>query len=202
MAGGMAATFSTLIGGGIASNVNYAWIFWIFAIASLVSSILAYFLIPPYLDTTLYAYRNLSTNQKLAKIDLIGALLIALFLILLVFALTEGNRLSWASARVLVPLLIALVTVLPAFLVWEDFGRTRRGLEAALPLSLWKLPNFAVYFGATAASFYWYGTVYITYTTLWSMAYQCEHCAERCRRRLNVQQIPHGSKRSCFYPWA
>lgn len=95
-------------------------------------------------------------------------------LILFVFGLTEGNRVGWDTARVLVPLLLAVNVVLPAFLIWEEYGRTRRGLEAALPLSMWKMPNFALLFLATAASFYWYGAVYITFTTLWSQVFLCE----------------------------
>lgn len=130
-------------------------------------------LAPTYLDGTLSSYHCLSKRQKIAKVDLVGALLVALFLILLVFGLTEGNRLGWLQPQVLVPLLAAAIIVFPAFLLWEEYGRTRRGFEAALPLRLWKTKNFALLFIATAASFYWYGAVYITYTTLWSEVYSC-----------------------------
>ena len=139
-------------------------------------SILAFLLVPPYLDSSTHSsLQRLSQRQKLNQIDLIGAVLVALFLILFVFSLTEGNRVGWSSARTLVPLILGINLVLPSFVLWEEYGRTRRGLEACLPLEIWKMGNFTVLFVASLVSFYCYGAVYIAFTTLWSSpGYACE----------------------------
>lgn len=204
LAGGWAATFSSLIGGGLATSVDYAWVFWIIAIAAIPSSILVFCLSPVYLDTTLSSYRGLSARQKMARVDLVGALLLALFLILFVFSLTEGNRLGWLRVRVLVPLAVGTAVVLPTFLVWEEFGRTRRGLEAALPLSIWKMKNFSLLFIATGASFYWYGAA--TSRTPPSGLSYTPVSGSRCTRLTQLMlllQTIHGSKLSfsCQLDW-
>ncbi len=137
------------------------------AIAAIPLSILAFLLVPPHLDSSTHSSSgHLPHRQKLNQLDLIGALLVALFLILFVFSLTEGNRVGWSSARTLVPLVLGINLVLPCFIIWEEYGRTRRGLEACLPLKIWKMGNFAVLFAASLVSFYCYGAVYITFTTL------------------------------------
>lgn len=170
LAGGMAATFSSLIGGGIATSTDYAWVFFLVACAAIPLSLLAFVLLPAGFDTRSRSASSahLSHIQKFYSLDLIGALSVALFLILFVFSLTEGNRVGWDSARTIVPLALGVAVVLPAFLLWEEYGRTRRGYEAALPLKLWKMGNFTVLFLASLVSFYCYGAVYITFTTLWS----------------------------------
>ena len=139
-------------------------------------SILAFLLVPPNLDSASRTNQQLTHRQKLYQLDLIGALAIALFLILFVFSLTEGNRVGWATARALVPLLLGVDVVLPAFMIWEEWGRTRRGYEACLPLKLWSMGDFTVLFLASLVSFYCYGAVYITFTTLWSgPGFTCGH---------------------------
>lgn len=180
----MAATFSSLIGGGIATSADYHWVFWFIACAAIPLSLLAFVLLPAKFDARSRSYgaagaARLSHLEKFYSLDLVGALAVALFLILFVFSLTEGNRVGWDSPRTLIPLVVGVAVVLPAFLAWEEFGRTRRGYEAALPLKLWKMGNFSVLFLASLISFYCYGAVYITYTTLWSEPpYLCEpHCA-------------------------
>jgi hypothetical protein len=60
--------------------------------------------------------------------------------------------------------------VLPFFFIYEEWGRTRRGLEAALPNSVWKLPNFALLFFVSITAFYFYGCLFITFSVLWSQA--------------------------------
>lgn len=139
-------------------------------------SILAFLLVPPHLDSSTHgSSQRLTHRQKLNQLDLIGALLVAFFLILFVFSLTEGNRVGWSSARTLIPLILGINLVLPSFVLWEEYGRTRRELEACLPLKIWKMGNFTVLFVASLVSFYCYGAVYITFTTLWSGdGYVCE----------------------------
>lgn len=115
----------------------------------------------------------------------------ALFLILFVFALTEGNRVGWGRARTVIPLALSIALVVPSFLVWEEYARTRQGLEACLPLSMWKMDNFAVLVFATAASFYWYGAVYITFTTLWSQVDRCEQFGDSAEVLPRVRTYVH-----------
>ncbi|ROP65295.1 DHA2 family efflux MFS transporter permease subunit [Curtobacterium sp. PhB115] len=79
------------------------------------------------------------------RIDVLGAVLVALGLAASAFGLIEQQESGWASAVVLVPLAVGVVA-LAAFLAWE-----RRAAQPLLPLGLFRIRDFRNGNLATAA---------------------------------------------------
>lgn len=166
-AGAVSNIIGFLIGGILTEAQSWRWTMWITSVTSLPVAILGLFLIPRS-----GSRRSLEPKpplgKRLASVDIGGSLLVALFLILFVYALTQGDIVGWKTAQVIAPLVVCLSIVMPLFFIWEEFGRTRRGLDAALPNKVWGFPNFGLLFGVSVAAFYFYGCCFITFSTLWS----------------------------------
>ncbi|OJA20771.1 hypothetical protein AZE42_12812 [Rhizopogon vesiculosus] len=84
-------------------------------------------------------------------------------LILFIFAITSGSAGGWASAMVLVPLVISISMVI-AFFHWE----TRIPVEqAAIPPRTWSYNNFSVLFTVALFPYFWLTTLFLIFITLW-----------------------------------
>ncbi|KAG1850046.1 major facilitator superfamily domain-containing protein [Suillus tomentosus] len=89
-------------------------------------------------------------------------------LILFNFAVTSGPTDGWASAAVLVPLIISIMMVI-GFFYWE----TRIHVDkAAIPPRTWFYPNFSILFAVALLPFFWLFTVFLIFTTLWQNVFE------------------------------
>ncbi|KAF8839739.1 MFS general substrate transporter [Paxillus ammoniavirescens] len=84
-------------------------------------------------------------------------------IILFIFALTSGSADGWATAEVLVPLIMSTLMV-AGFFYWETVIPADR---AAIPPRTWFYNNFAVLFGLALLPFFWWIVVFTIFTTLW-----------------------------------
>ncbi|ETW79692.1 major facilitator superfamily, partial [Heterobasidion irregulare TC 32-1] len=109
--GAMGNVSGLVIGGVIAELLTWRWIFWIMAMLILPLAFAAFLLAPP----SSAAARG---HASLRSMDWLGLGTITLALILLVYAITEGNNRGWATGGILAPLLVA-VALLPAFALIE-----------------------------------------------------------------------------------
>ncbi|CAN8103232.1 unnamed protein product [Discula destructiva] len=105
--------FGNLLGGLIASYASWHWVFWALAILAALVTVAGWFLIPPP-PTTLKAQGVIVD----ATVDWVGAVLIAVGLMLLLFALTEGNAVGWATPWVPVLIVVALILI-AIFAFWQ-----------------------------------------------------------------------------------
>ena len=125
-----------LIGAIFVEWASYHWVFWSVAIVTVPVALLASFAIPPQIAETTDSLEPEEAKWK--SLDLIGvsiltgmnilvcsallhsrparALIVAL--ILFIFAITSGSSGGWASAIVLVPLVISIAMVV-GFFYWE-----------------------------------------------------------------------------------
>lgn len=102
-----------LLGGLIASYAHWTWVFWALAILAAMVTVAGFFLIPPP-PVTLHAQ---GVKVK-ATLDWIGAVLITAGLMVMLFALTEGNVVGWSTPWV--PVLIVVAVILIAiFVLWQ-----------------------------------------------------------------------------------
>ena len=108
-------------------------------------------------------------------------------LILFIFAVTSGSSSGWASATVLVPLVISVFMVV-GFFVYETkipaevaavYVLTEVTARYSFILTLldrpprtWFLPNFAVLFGVALMPYFWWTTIFTIFTTLWQQFYE------------------------------
>ncbi len=121
------------LGGVLVDTIGWRWIFAINVVPILV---------------TLFFLRRLHDPARTSapnRIDVVGAVLVALGLGGPVFALIEQGRLGWDSPAVFLPLIGGLLCF-AGYLVWE-----RRAAHPMLPLELFSVRNFA--FGNIATAF-------------------------------------------------
>lgn len=109
----MGSVIGNLLGGLIASYAHWTWVFWALAILAAVVTVAGFFLIPPP-PTTPHAQ---GVKAK-ATIDWIGAVLITVGLMVMLFALTEGNVVGWSTPWVPV-LIVVAVLLIAIFVLWQ-----------------------------------------------------------------------------------
>ncbi|BFZ63793.1 hypothetical protein YB2330_004925 [Saitoella coloradoensis] len=121
-----------IVGGVCAEWIGWRWIFHIVAILCCCLTALTFVVIP----------RDAPRPEGAKKpvVDYLGALLSTSGLILLVYSLTAAPDASrgWKTPYIIV-LLVVSVFLLASFLFWQH----RMGMNALMPLSIWKLPSFA-----------------------------------------------------------
>ncbi|OAX36161.1 MFS general substrate transporter [Rhizopogon vinicolor AM-OR11-026] len=159
--GAIAVVLGLLIGAMVVEWASYHWVFWFVAIVAVVVALLAWFFIPPQIAET--PDRLEHEAAKWNSLDLVGVSILTVALILFIFAVTSGSTDGWASAMVLVPLVISISMVI-AFFYWE----TRIPVEqAAIPPRTWFYTNFSVLFTVALVALFWWNMVFMIFTTLW-----------------------------------
>lgn len=155
----MGSIFGNLLGGLIASYAHWTWVFWALAILAVIVTIAGYFLIPP----PIIAQGNQEGKVK-ATVDWIGAILITAGLMVLLFALTEGNVVGWSTPWVPVLIVVALILVV-VFVLWQR-RLERQGIRTPLmKVSIFHNRRFSaamVIMGLFFASFNGY-LIFVTY---------------------------------------
>jgi len=136
---GVAVAIGPFIGGYLIEAASWRWIFLINLPVAAAVVIVAQRHVPESRDPT-----------ATGRIDLVGALLVALGLGAVVFGLIEGPGLGWTSPAVLASL-IGGAAVLVAFVVVE-----RRREHPMLPLGIFRSRQFS---GANAVTFLVYGAL-------------------------------------------
>jgi EmrB/QacA subfamily drug resistance transporter len=134
---GLAVAGGPLIGGAITEGLDWHWIFWCNVPIGLVAGALSLRLLP-------------ESFRPRVKLDLAGIALITAAVIGLVWGLTRGNDVGWASVETLAAL-AAGVLALAGFVAWEAKART-----PMLPLRFWRIRAFAA---GNAAAFLAMGSV-------------------------------------------
>ncbi|MBW4078214.1 MAG: DHA2 family efflux MFS transporter permease subunit [Acidobacteria bacterium] len=103
---GISMALGPVLGGMLVTSVGWQSIFWINVPVGVVAIALALRFIPE------------SKAPVARKVDIVGQLLIVVFLVSLTYAIIESPRRGWTSPVILGPLIVALVS-LSAFIRWE-----------------------------------------------------------------------------------
>ncbi|KAG1850039.1 major facilitator superfamily domain-containing protein [Suillus tomentosus] len=150
-----------MIGAMFVQWASYHWVFWFVAIVAMPAALACAFIIPPEISKTKDNLEPAAAKWK--SLDLLGVTILTVALILFIFAVTSGSTDGWASAAVLVPLIISIMMVI-GFFYWE----TRIHVDtAAIPPRTWFYPNFSILFAVALLPLLWWFTVFIIFTTLW-----------------------------------
>jgi EmrB/QacA subfamily drug resistance transporter len=122
---GLAVALGPVVGGLVTQAIDWHWIFWLNVPIGIVATLLGLRLLP----------ESYGASERL---DLVGAALVTVGAVALVWALTRANDSGWTSAETVITL-AAGVALLAAFLVWEN-----RVGEPMVPLRLFAVREFAV----------------------------------------------------------
>jgi EmrB/QacA subfamily drug resistance transporter len=123
----LGAISGPLIGGFIATNYPWEWVFLINLPIGVVGVVASLRYLPQSRDP-----------DASRRLDWGGVVLSGVSIFMLVFALIEGNHVGWTSPEIL-GLLVGAAVVFAVFLWWE-----RRQPEPMVRLELFKIHNFAV----------------------------------------------------------
>lgn len=133
----LGGAFGNIVSGLIASQTSWKWVFGVTAILSGIITVAAIFLIPRPPAPT-----GPVVGEK-QTVDWIGAALVTVGLVLLLFSLTEGNVVGWKTPWVSVLLVVSLLIV-AAFAFWQHHLEKRTTRRPLLKLSLFKNPRFSI----------------------------------------------------------
>ncbi|KAG1796351.1 major facilitator superfamily domain-containing protein [Suillus plorans] len=164
--GGVANVLGLIIGAMLVQWTSYHWAFWFIAIVAVPAALACVFIIPPEISNT---KNNLEPGAaKWKSLDLLGVTILTVALILFIFAVTSGSTDGWASAEVLVPLIISILMVI-TFFYWE----TRIHVDkAAIPPRTWFYNNFSILFAVALLPLLWWFAVLMIFSTLWQNVYE------------------------------
>jgi predicted MFS family arabinose efflux permease len=149
-------------GGVVAEYLNWKWVFWIFGMVSAISTLASFFVIPlPPLQPE-PTMRN--------TVDWIGGTLITIGLIVLLFALSEGNVVGWRTPWVPTLIVVSLLIIL-AFGFWQHHLETRTERRPLMKMSIFANRKFMwanVLMGLFFSSF----NNYLIFATYWFQDFQ------------------------------
>lgn len=148
-AGAVGFCMGLVFGGFLTSSLGWRYIFYIAVVITGIISILGWVSLP----------KDRMEGQQRPKLDFVGAGLSTGGLILLSYVLSSGGEYGWGKAFIIV-LLILSVAMIVVF-TWVE----KKVANPVMPLSLWKLDNFAALWVGGFVMYGGYQTC-IYYTTL------------------------------------
>lgn len=101
-----------------------------------------------------------SAESKWKRLDMPGSILMLGAIILLVLGLTLGAAQGFKTAAFLVPFLLSLVVLGPAFFVWEAYIPEEMAL---LPPSFWRIPNVTLLIVFALQIYGWWGVNFLAH---------------------------------------
>jgi EmrB/QacA subfamily drug resistance transporter len=122
---GLAVALGPVVGAIVTEGIDWHWVFWLNVPIGVVAAVLGLRLLP----------ESYGASERL---DLIGAGLVTVGVVALVWALTRANDIGWSSTETVIALVVG-GALLTAFLGWETRVR-----EPMVPLRLFAIREFAL----------------------------------------------------------
>ncbi len=119
---GIGGGLGLILGGLILDNASYHWIFWMGAATAVVAALAAHFLVPE------------SPNRTPARVDYRGAVVLAVGLVLPMYAISQANDWGWGSTKTIGLALVGVAVL--TFWIWLE----RRTKDPLAEVSLMKRP--------------------------------------------------------------
>lgn len=129
------SVLGNIFSGVIAEYVSWKWIFWASAFLCGMVTVAGQILIPHS------KVEPSSRSNLVVNVDWVGGTLVTGAILLLNFALTEGNVVGWTVVWVLVSLLVSL-TLLVMFILWIWYLETKTERPPLLRISIFRNSRF------------------------------------------------------------
>lgn len=154
--------FGNIFGGVLGQYLEWKWVFWIFGILTAIVTVAAIFVIPP---------PPVKREPQLTKmVDWVGGTIVTIGLIMLLFALSEGNVVGWSTPWVGALIGVAVLFLI-AFAFWQHYLETRTDRRPLMKISIFKNTRFAAA-NMIMLMFFTSFTNYLIYATYWFQDYQ------------------------------
>lgn len=144
-----------MLSGLIAEYASWKWVFGVCAIMAGAVSVAGILFVPPPPPSTILANTE-SIGSKLPPVDWIGGTLITIGMIALMFALTEGNVVGWATPWIPVLIVVSII-IIAIFVAWQIYlERHPEGRPPLMKVSVFRNRRFSavmIIMGLFAASF-------------------------------------------------
>jgi hypothetical protein len=137
---------------------NWRWVFWIFAVLAAIVTVAGYIVIP-------LPPSQAETISMQKSVDWIGGCLITVGLLILLFALSEGNVVGWSTPLVPTLIVVSVLTII-VFAFWQHYLETTRHREPLMKISLFKNLRFSAANAILLLSFASFNN-YLIYATYW-----------------------------------
>ncbi|RYO44931.1 hypothetical protein AA0113_g10669 [Alternaria arborescens] len=161
----LGGVFGNIFGGIVGEYLDWQWVFWLFGIIAGISTVASYFVIPipPQLK---------EEQQPVMRntVDWLGGSLITIGLVMLVFALSEGNVVGWRTPWVPVLIVVALIIIV-AFGFWQHYLETKTAKRPLMKMSIFKNGKFTAA-NVLMALFFSSFNNYLIFATYWFQDYQ------------------------------
>lgn len=159
----LGSVFGNLLGGLVGEWVTWKWVFWILAIMATMVTISGIFIIPPPPKQS----QHLSVKST---VDWIGGAIITIGLLILLFALTEGNVVGWSTPWIPVLMVISVITIV-LFVLWQWYLETKTSRRPLMKISIFHNFRFS---GALVIMMFFFASFnnYIIFATYYFQSYQ------------------------------
>jgi predicted MFS family arabinose efflux permease len=161
----LGAVFGNVLAGVLAEYVSWKWVFVVIALAAFSISAAAIFVIPRSPKRPV-----LEEGTAKASIDWLGAVLVTVGLLVLLFALTEGNFVGWSTPWVPVLIVVSLIMI-GLFAFWQHRLETAGKLAPIMKVSHFRNLQFSAAMVIMALSFSSFNG-FLVYATYFYQGYQ------------------------------
>lgn len=148
-AGAVGFVVGLIFGGFLTSSLGWRWLFYLAVILTGSIGLIGWFILP----------KDRLRGHEKPKLDFLGASLSTAGLVLLSFVLSSGGEYGWSKAFIIVLLVTSVISLI--IFTWVE----KKVSNPIMPLSLWKLPNFAALWISGFVMYGGYQSV-VYYTTL------------------------------------
>lgn len=126
----LGSVFGNFLGGVVGEYATWKWVFWILAIMAAIATVAGWFVIP--LAPVLRKEKDVKN-----AVDWPGGAMITVGLVILLFALTDGNVVGWSKPYI--PVLIVLsVLLVAAFVAWQMYLENKTTRKPLMKVSIFR----------------------------------------------------------------
>ena len=131
----LGSVIGNILGGVVGQYASWRWVLWILAILAAMVTVAGHFVIPvPKPRTEPMDLKN--------SVDWAGGATITISILVLLFALTEGNVVGWATPWIPVLIILSFL-LLAAFVLWQIHLEKNTNRRPLMKISMFKDPKIS-----------------------------------------------------------